>query len=239
MITARLGAIGSLMVAECFGPTLQGEGPSSGQLAVFVRLSRCNLTCVGCDTPYTWDWSRFDPGAESRRMSVADLVGWVATRPAPLVVITGGEPLLQQDGVAALVAELVSSGRRIEVETNGTRAPSAALLAGVSQFNVSPKLAGFGAGMDRRRRINDAALRAFAASGKAVFKFVVTAPTDLDEIAALERRLGLAPVWVMPEGTTAEAVLSGMSWLAEEAVTRGWNVSTRLHVLLWGDQRGR
>ena len=52
-----------LLVAERFGverPTFQGEGPSSGVPALFIRLSRCNLTCTWCDTPYTWDTSRFD-----------------------------------------------------------------------------------------------------------------------------------------------------------------------------------
>ena len=52
-----------LIVAECFGvetPTFQGEGPSCGHPALFIRLSRCNLTCARCDTKYTWDWSRFD-----------------------------------------------------------------------------------------------------------------------------------------------------------------------------------
>ena len=53
-----------LIVAECFGvetPTFQGEGPSCGHPALFIRLSRCNLTCARCDTKYTRDWSRFDP----------------------------------------------------------------------------------------------------------------------------------------------------------------------------------
>ena len=57
-----------LVVAEIFGPTWQGEGPSAGQVAAFVRLGLCNLTCAWCDTAYTWDRSRFDLRAELRRM---------------------------------------------------------------------------------------------------------------------------------------------------------------------------
>lgn len=55
MISTTLSASQSavLLVAERFGPTLQGEGPSVGQPSLFIRLSRCNLSCAFCDTPYT------------------------------------------------------------------------------------------------------------------------------------------------------------------------------------------
>ncbi|MGH3908482.1 MAG: 7-carboxy-7-deazaguanine synthase QueE [Pseudonocardiaceae bacterium] len=228
-----------LLVAEYFGPTLQGEGPSTGQRALFIRLSRCNLSCPACDTPYTWDWSRFDPAAESRRVPVDELADWALGSSAKLVVITGGEPLLQQPGLGSLVRALACQGRRVEIETNGTRSPSPELIETVAQFTVSAKLSTFGAGMGETRRINPAALRAFVSSGKSVFKFVITEPADLDEVTELEDRFGLSPVWVMPEGITREVVLSEMSWLAEEALTRGWHLSGRLHVLLWGDARGR
>lgn len=228
-----------LLVAEYFGPTLQGEGPSTGWQALFIRLSRCNLACPACDTSYTWDWSRFDPAAESRRIPVDELVDWVLGSSAKLVVITGGEPLLQQPGLVPLAQALACQGRRVEIETNGTRTPSPELSEAVAQFTVSPKLSTFGTGMGETRRIHPAALRAFVSSGKAVFKFVITAPADLDEVTELEEQFGLSPVWIMPEGITREVVLSGMAWLAEEALPRGWHLSGRLHVLLWGDERGR
>src|SRR5437588_8479601 len=118
-----------LLVAECFGPTFQGEGPSAGQQAMFIRLTRCNLSCPGCDTPYTWDWSRFDPAVESRRIAADELIAWCLESSTQLVVITGGEPLLQQRGLAPLVASLTHAGRRVEIETNGTRTPGPDLLA--------------------------------------------------------------------------------------------------------------
>lgn len=229
----------TLLVAECFGPTLQGEGPSTGQQALFVRLSRCNLACPACDTPYTWDWSRFDPTAEARRVPVEELVAWALGSSTRLIVVTGGEPLLQQPGLVGLVRALTQQGRRVEIETNGTLSPNPDLLEATAQFTVSPKLSTFGAGMPVARRINPAALRGYVSSGKSVFKFVIKAPADLDEVTELEGQLGLSPVWVMPEGTTRDTVLSGMSWLAEEALARGWHLSGRLHVLLWGDERGR
>ncbi|MGH3935266.1 MAG: 7-carboxy-7-deazaguanine synthase QueE, partial [Pseudonocardiaceae bacterium] len=129
--------------------------------------------------------------------------------------------------------------RRVEVETNGTIVPVAALVDVVAGFNVSPKLASFAAPGDARRRINPEALRAMVATGRAVFKFVASSVADLDEIADLERQFGLRPVWVMPEGTSTERLLEVMRGLADEVVGRGWHLSPRLHVMLWGDARGR
>ncbi len=228
-----------LVVAEMFGPTFQGEGPSSGQRALFLRLSRCNLSCPNCDTPYTWDWSRFDPRAEARRIDPAEIVEWVLAYDVNLVVITGGEPLLQQARLAPVVAALAADGRRIEIETNGTIVPTGAMIKAVTQFNVSPKLRSFAAAADTAGRLNDDALRILSGCGKAIFKFVLHGPSDLAEVAELEATYGLQPVWVMPEGTTAEATAAVMRTVADDVLARGWNLTARLHVLIWGDTRGR
>ncbi|GAA4198113.1 7-carboxy-7-deazaguanine synthase QueE [Streptosporangium oxazolinicum] len=226
----------SLLVAETFGPTLQGEGPSCGRQAVFIRLSRCNLRCSFCDTPYTWDWSRYDPRAEARTMTVSALTAWALGLSPRLVVITGGEPLLQQAGLIPLVTELIAADRRVEIETNGTVVPDPGLVRKGVQFNVSPKLRN--AGMPHDRRLVQDALIAFAASGQAVFKFVAENHDDLDEIAEAERRYGLSPVWVMPEGARADVVLDRALKLADEVVAHGWHLTLRLQVLLWEAARG-
>ncbi|WP_433496785.1 7-carboxy-7-deazaguanine synthase QueE [Sphaerimonospora sp. CA-214678] len=222
----------SLLVAEVFGPTFQGEGPSTGQRAAFLRLSRCNLTCAWCDTPETWDTSRFDLASITRRMTESEVLHEVLAVPTPLVVITGGEPLLQQDRLVWLADMLRAHRRRVEVETNGTVVPSGGLLAAVKHWNVSPKLAN--SGVPYGKRINPEALRAFASSQRAVFKFVVEQPTDLEEVAKLEAEHGLGPIWVMPQATTASKVIASMREIANETLSRGWNLSTRLHILLEG-----
>lgn len=226
-----------LVVSEIFGPTLQGEGPSAGQLATFVRLGLCNLDCSWCDTPYTWDRSRFDLRAELSRRSLDDVWRAVTATDAKLVVITGGEPLIQQHRLARFVQWCRESGRRVEIETNGTIAPLPALSVPMTRFNVSVKLAH--SGVSARRRIRPPAIRVLSRTRTAIWKFVVRDTGDLDEIAQLEERFGLAPIWVMPEGTDAEAVLGGMRELADEVLARGWNLSPRLHTLMWGDARGR
>jgi 7-carboxy-7-deazaguanine synthase len=231
---------GRLLVAEVFGDqpaTFQGEGPSAGTPAVFIRLSRCNLTCTWCDTPYTWDWQRFDPHEQARWQAVEELTAWALEVPATLVVITGGEPLLQQRRLVPLVERLLASGRRVEVETNGTVAPHHALLAEGITFNVSPKLAN--SGVAEGQRIVPKALEAFVASGRAVFKFVARAVEELDEISVVADRFGLSPIYVMPEGTTVEELVSTTRALAEAVPARGWNLTQRLHIMAFGNVRGR
>lgn len=225
----------TLVVSEVFGPTLQGEGPSAGQAAGFVRLGRCNLACRWCDTPYTWDWERHDPSVELRRVGVPEVLARLDAMGVGLVVVTGGEPLLQQRHLPPLLEAARARRWRVEVETAGTLAPT--LKDGlVERYNVSPKLAS--SGMAPERRLRPDVLRALAATGRAVFKFVVAEPSELVEVDAVVAECGLGPVWVMPEGTDAATVLARMQALAPHVLARGWNLTPRLHVLLWGDRRG-
>lgn len=225
-----------LVVSEVFGPTFQGEGPSLGRRAGFVRLGRCNLACSFCDTPYTWDWERHDPEKELSRIDVGALAEQVRAMHVQLVVVTGGEPLLQQSHLIDFLAELHPC-QEVEVETAGTLTPNADLVAAVSRFNVSPKLSN--SGMPAERRYKPETLRALEATNKAAFKFVVTAEESLDEVAQIVDECALREVWVMPEGTTPDALSERSRALADAVLQRGWNLTTRLHVLLWGDERGR
>ena len=103
--------------------SLQGEGYHSGEAAVFVRLSGCNLRCPFCDTQH-------ESGTE---MDEADIVEAVKQWPARLVVITGGEPSLQL--TATLVDALHAEGKYVAVETNGTHP----LPENVDWITLSPK----------------------------------------------------------------------------------------------------
>lgn len=228
---------GELVVAEVFGPTFQGEGPSIGRRAGFVRLGRCNLACTWCDTPYTWDWRRYDPASELRAEPVDAVVDRLDEMAPEIVVVTGGEPLVQQRRLVPLLAACGDRGWPVEVETNGTLVPDPAVVPLVARWNVSPKLAN--SGMERSRRVRPDALAALRATGRAAFKFVATSPDDLDEIRELVDTHDLRPVWVMPEGTDVDTVLDRARRLAEPVLARGWNLTPRLHVLLWGDERGR
>lgn len=223
-----------MIVNEVFGPTVQGEGPSTGRRCGFVRLGKCNLACSFCDTPYTWRWTDHDPAVELHELATDTILERLDAMGVDMVVITGGEPLLQQRDLAPLVDALrADRGWRVEVETAGTIAPT----LDVDQWNVSPKLENSGNPRDRRYKPD--VLRAFRDTGRAVFKFVIESPTDLDEVAAIVNECGLGDVWLMPEGTDAAALGERLRWIAPAAIERGWNVTTRLHIALWGNERGR
>jgi 7-carboxy-7-deazaguanine synthase len=70
------------------------------------------------------------------------------------------------------------------------------------------------------------------------FKFVCRTAGDLDEVAELESELGLRSVWIMPEGKSVADINRHLAELADDIVKRGWNMSTRMHVLAWEDKRG-
>lgn len=225
----------TLIVSEAFGPTVQGEGPSTGRLCGFVRLGRCSLACTWCDSPYTWRWTDHDPAVELTEQSVDEVMAKLDGMGIEMVVITGGEPLLQQRALLALLERIKHRGWRVEIETAGTIAWGVAPEL-VDQFNVSPKLENSGNALDRRYKPD--VLRAFEASGRAIFKFVVGTPDELDEVASIVEECGLTDVWIMPEGTDAATLLERQRELAPAVIDRGWNFTTRLHILVWGDRRG-
>ena len=234
-MTGALSSDELLTVSEVFGPTFQGEGPSVGQRAGFVRLGRCNLDCQWCDSKFSWDWAQYDPDRELSTWSTGQVLGQLEGMHVDLVVITGGEPLLQQRAMVPLLEGCRVRGWRVEVETNGTLRPAVADGL-VTRWNVSPKLANSGIPVDRRYRPD--VLRAFEATGRTIFKFVVTAPEDLDEIATMVSECALSSVYVMPEGTDAGTIEKRLQQLAEPVLARGWHLTPRLHITIWGDRRG-
>ena len=243
-----------LLVSEVFR-SHQGEGPSTGQLATFVRLGGCGLTCKWCDTPYTWVFTErqrklhrgdklYDPKEELTRKASIALADELCGYNGKLIVISGGEPMLQQEGISHLISAIIarSDDKRFEIETAGVVTPSEALIPFDYRirYNVSLKLASSG-NPTMKRRV-PSAIRYFVYSN-AIFKFVITRDNlqqDIDEVSELAKKYDIAPyrIWLMPEGTTQLDQISGAQQLAPIALSWGVNFSTRLHVLAYGDTRG-
>lgn len=135
----HLSQIGDKLKVQSIFYTLQGEGPETGRPAVFVRLAGCNLTCTMCDT-------EFDTGLQNPPLTSAEVLtrvlaewpeGGADARCDPLVVLTGGEPLLQD--VSPLLVMLCAHGFDVQIETAGTVATPdpRALEHALENFSVS------------------------------------------------------------------------------------------------------
>ena len=231
----------TLSVSEMFGPTLQGEGPYAGQAVQFLRTGGCNLSCSWCDTPYTWDSSRFDLRAELTQRKAKELAGNLI--PGIPLVVSGGEPLMHQQNPALLYVldQARQAGCRVHVETNGTLEPSRELRRRVQVFAVSPKMTHAGEHRGNQRPDMHRAWAVLARRNRRTFlKVVVRDAADVDTVVAWAAavRWPARQVWVMPVGTSTPDLLSRWTEIAGAAAKAHINATQRLHVLAWGDTKG-
>jgi len=222
-----------LKIAELFY-SLQGEGMLIGVPSVFIRTSGCNLRCSWCDTPYT-SWQ-----PEGAELSLDRILDEVKAHPARHVVVTGGEPMIAPE-IIPLTERLNRLGLHVTIETAGT------VFQPVScdLMSISPKLSnstptGSFAAQHERLRIQPAMLRDLMTRYEYQLKFVIAKPEDVEELRALVATLSADPqrVVLMPEGTDRDVLRERSVWLAEVAKTEGFRFTPRLHVELWGNQRG-
>lgn len=217
----------TVRVSEIF-LSLQGEGPAAGTPAHFLRLQGCDVGCSWCDSRYTWNFA----GGEDARLEEL----WpslVALGEAPLLVVTGGEPL-EHRGIGDLLAAAVERWPRVEVETSGILPPP--LHHDRLFYNVSPKLPSATARWAETWRV----LPDWVGEPNATFKLVVGDPPDCDDALRMIAEHGLpkARVMLMPEGMTEEKLRARAESLAVVCKREGLRMSPRLHIWLWGAKRG-
>ncbi len=219
-------------ISEIF-VSIQGEGPRLGVPAVFLRLAGCNLRCPWCDTRYAW--------GEGRRVRIEELTELLerlalstATR---LLVLTGGEPLLQRKCLEELILGIRERGVRLEpgLETNGTLPPGR-MLDLIDHAVVSPKLSNSlygGTGRPEASRVHPDWFRAYREGARVYWKFVVGSREDLEEVDAfVERyRLRVEDVWLMPLAESVEEQRRLLPLLVAHAIKKGYNVTPRLQHL--------
>ena len=235
-----------LKVNEIFGPTIQGEGKSAGKEVVFLRVALCNLHCVWCDTPYTWNFvgnkskhpDKFHREAEVHSMSDQEVVDKIYQTAGDVrsLVISGGEPVMQCKNLTNILRAL--DGWWVEVETNATLIGNEEFDGLVNQYNCSPKLSN--SEDPKELRIRKEALRHYASMNKSTFKFVFRNEGDLEEILDLVKtyRIVGSRVYLMPLGLNREQLeltRDGAKYWAEKFK---FNYSERLHVVQFGGVRG-
>ena len=227
-----------MRIAEIFY-SVQGEGTLIGVPSVFVRASGCNLRCVWCDTPYT-SWA-----PEGEQCTVGTIVEQVRRFPARHAVVTGGEPMLFDETIE-LTRELRKLGYHITIETAGTVYKT----VDCDLMSISPKLAnstpheregGRWAVQHERLRYQPGVIRGLMDDYEYQLKFVIAEPGDLAEVKRIIAEVSADPrrVVLMPEGVDRDTLTERGRWLSAICMEQGFRFSPRLHVDLWGTERGR
>lgn len=252
----------TLIVSEQFY-SIQGEGRTMGIPAFFLRLAGCNLMCGGqgtdrdkqlhhgatwrCDTIEVWKkgkskaFQKIIEDFKTDSLTLEDIMQLINEKFAHLV-ITGGEPLMHQQGIADFMDWLVDEVDMhpiVEIETNGTKRPIEALDIHIDYFNVSPKLRN--SGEPEAIRFNDSAMRWFAEDKRAIFKFVVSSPSDIDEVVnEWIRRYDLPPLrcYLMPAADNEQQLREVSQFVAEQCKNDGFRFSSRLHLAIWDRKTG-
>lgn len=220
--------------------SLQGEGALLGTPSVFIRLSGCNLRCTWCDTPHE-SWS-----PEGKMEGLGYIVtearkNWGCRH----AVITGGEPMIV-DEVVLLTERLKQEEFHITIETAGTVFKPVVC----DLMSISPKLSnstprrregGRWAEQHERLRYQPEILKQLISNYEYQLKFVIVNPEDVREIPPILEEIGADKrrVMLMAEGTDSEAVFRRNFWLADLCKEYGYRLTPRLHVDLWGIQRGK
>lgn len=246
-----------LAVSEYFY-SLQGEGRTMGIPAIFLRLTGCNLLCGGkgaekdgqlhdgatwiCDTIEVWmngqTWNFPDLVAELN--ATTDFVARLKS--GVHLVITGGEPLLQQARIVAFLEYLEQEHALtpiIEIETNATLEPLKALDQRVHYWNTSPKLSN--SGMPLNQRWSPSILQWFSDNPNTMFKFVITCQEDFEELQARwkeQPELDWKKIVLMPGADSLEQLLERNKFVAELCIQHQLRMSTRLHVEIWNQLTG-
>jgi len=214
-------------VSEIF-LSLQGEGPSAGTPATFIRLQGCDVGCHWCDTRYAWEFGGGRPMGFDQMWAEARALG-----ESPLLVVTGGEPF-EDPAIHPLLLEALDRWPRVEVETSGiipTPFRDDRLF-----FNVSPKLPS----VTPRWAETWRHAHEWSEEPNTTFKLVVGDPPDPDDAERMivEHSLPLDRVMLMPEGLTEDRLRARAPMVAELCKRLRVRMSPRLHIWMWGARRG-
>lgn len=233
--------------------TIQGEGKLAGTPSLFVRLQGCNLRCKWhlpdgslspCDTQHSW---LLGGGVT---MEVEDVVRTIDMNIGRMrhVVITGGEPYLQPDGLQDLLLSLEERGIHTTIETNGIYGKMTK-MGGMPLANltsISPKMSNSGLdaeGVEMSAQGTGILVHAAKrARGDVQVKFVVSSDADEREIKEYFyltlRLLKPSDIIVMPLGSTEEQLRQTAPIALAMALRNGWRFGPRLHISLFGNREG-
>jgi 7-carboxy-7-deazaguanine synthase len=237
-----------LAVSEVFY-SIQGEGITTGYPAVFIRLGGCNLMCGGegtqrdgrlhngatwrCDSIEVWMKSQ---AREFQHIIYGDCIE--AIKNNAHVIITGGEPLMQQKNLVEFIKWIkdnINPNTYFEIETNGTIEPNAEMQSLINQWNCSPKLSNSGMSLQQTYIKN-----AIDTLNKlnTIFKFVISNINDYEEIKNTYKGIDKNKIWLMPAGSNQSEIKKSKKVVADICKKEYLKFTNRLHIEIWNKKTG-
>lgn len=206
-----------MKVSEIFF-SIQGEGINIGKSCIFIRLAGCNFRCSWCDTKYAY---------EGKEMTFGEIIQEIEKYPCYHIVWTGGEPTLQIDGIYEVIRLLntFNGNYSHEIETNGTK------IFDTNYFDVvtiSPKVVNYD-------------YSHFIGVKNVYWKFVIDQILSRILKKFLEKYdINPDRIYVQPQGVYKNKIVGKMKKIIENYVKKyGFRLSPRLHILIYGNVRGK
>jgi len=204
--------------------SIQGEG-FNGYPAVFIRFSGCSLNCSYCDSKY--HTKRRELNKKDEKLLKKEKV-WI---------ITGGEPMLQQNNILELIEKY--KPKHVVIETNGTlKIKKRLVLLLEVVFSVSPKEKRFQ--LQNSNSVEPIILTQFKEDGSFYVKFVYSDKKSRRFIKKIIKKYNIPnySVYIMPEGKTIKELKEKQKEVWSYCIKNDFNYSPRLHIEIWGNKKG-
>lgn len=262
-----------LVISEMF-KSIQGEGNTIGIPSYFIRLAQCNLECgfskanLAKARKENWSQDKMKDNMLKEATWICDSMAvWMkggkytwegiinhlgdfdflkSLKDGAHLVITGGEPLAQQEGIVAFLQYLEEKYNifpTCEVETNATIKPNVDMVSKIDFWNLSPKLSN--SGMPEKRRLIPEVIKFFnnlpARDTKVMFKFVVNTDADIKEVVTdwmIPFKIPHTKVRFMPGADNREDLIKVEQWLVEKCKDLNIPFTTRFHIHHWNKKTG-
>jgi len=228
-----------MQICEMFR-SIQGEGITQGKNSLFIRFPNCNLACQCCDSKFTWK--------DIEKKEYSDEEVFAQVKKVDNVVFTGGEPFLSRNlsDCIKIMTNGSFSYHTFEIETNGTILPDIETLDYLIRdeivFNISPKI---NVKQERKVDTNPILVEELVYrnlkgwDAKFIVKFLFSSKKDLKIVEEFQKQYDVANsrIYMQPMAVTRNEVIGLTKLHFDEIIEKGWNISLREHVILFGKKR--
>jgi len=220
----------------------QGEGPSMGRPALFIRMLSCNLSCDICDTKFSWRLSELESVDCSEELLFEQIQN------SNRIVFTGGEPLLKKNiKMMNQLTDFFSYPMDYEIETNGTLIPDEDFLDRINhvgvQLNISPKF-----NVVQQKDVDTTPILVDYITDNEldnlkqnmIVKILFNGPDDIEMALSFikDRDININQLWMQPCGISSEQLKKTIKRYEQILLDNSINLSFRTHVFIHENLKG-